>query len=197
MQSGGQPLTTAEYIQASSRVGRGEVPGLVVANYYRDQARSLSHYENFRPYHESFYRFVEPTSVTPFTFQARNRALHAALVIALRHACALLSDNNSAGSFDPSDECVSKVIETLKARCARADTQRADETAKHLDALVKAWREEVCHCAATRIPLLYQAPSNDKANARLLYSHGDKIRGLWETPNSMRNVENTALLEIR
>jgi hypothetical protein len=58
----GQPLTTAEYIQASSRVGRSEVPGVIFANYYRDQARSLSHYENFRPYHESLYRFVEPTS---------------------------------------------------------------------------------------------------------------------------------------
>ncbi|HKI73206.1 MAG TPA: helicase-related protein [Pseudomonadales bacterium] len=57
----GQPLTTAEYIQASSRVGRSEAPGVVFANYYREQARSLSHYESFRPYHEAFYRFVEPT----------------------------------------------------------------------------------------------------------------------------------------
>jgi ATP-dependent helicase YprA (DUF1998 family) len=71
----GQPLTTAEYIQASSRVGRSEVPGLVFANYYRDQARSLSHYESFRPYHEAFYRFVEPTSVTPYTYQARTPIL--------------------------------------------------------------------------------------------------------------------------
>ena len=67
----GQPLSTAEYIQTSSRVGRGDVPGLVIANYYKDQARSLSHYESFRPYHESFYRFVEPSSITPYTYQAR------------------------------------------------------------------------------------------------------------------------------
>ena len=61
----GQPLTTAEYIQATSRVGRADVPGLVLTNYHRHQARSLSHYESFRAYHESFYRFVEPGSVTP------------------------------------------------------------------------------------------------------------------------------------
>ncbi len=81
----GQPLTTAEYIQASSRVGRSSIPGIVFVNYYKTQARSLSHYENFRAFHSSFYRFVEPSSLTPFTEQVRNKALHAALVIALRH----------------------------------------------------------------------------------------------------------------
>lgn len=65
----GQPITTAEYIQASSRVGRGDVAGIVFANYYKDQARSLSHYENFYPYHQSFYRHVEPTSITPYTLK--------------------------------------------------------------------------------------------------------------------------------
>ncbi len=86
----GQPLITAEYIQASSRVGRGEVPGLVFANFHRDQVRSLSHYENFYAYHQSFYRHVEPTSVTPFTYPARKRALHAALVIVMRHGAGFL-----------------------------------------------------------------------------------------------------------
>jgi len=109
----GQPLTTAEYIQASSRVGRSEVPGIVVANYYRDQARSLSHYESFRAYHESFYRFVEPTSLTPFTWQARQRALHAALVIAIRHGCQDLAANEQAGSFAPDRPEVARLIQEL------------------------------------------------------------------------------------
>ena len=121
----GQPLTTAEYIQASSRVGRSEVPGLVFANYYRDQARSLSHYESFRPYHEAFYRFVEPTSVTPYTYQARTRALHAALVIAIRHAGHYLRANNQAGQFSSDHDYVKKVVEALKLRCKDADPQRA------------------------------------------------------------------------
>ena len=116
----GQPLTTAEYIQATSRVGRAEVPGLVFANYYRHQARSLSHYESFRPYHESFYRFVEPSSVTPYTHQVRSRALHAALVIALRHACNHLRGNQSAGEFNRHSPQVKAVVAELKQRCRRA-----------------------------------------------------------------------------
>jgi len=191
----GQPLTTAEYIQASSRVGRGDIPGLVFANYYRNQARSLSHYENFRPYHESFYRFVEPTSVTPYTFQVRSRALHAALVIALRHACRDLRDNKAAGSFNRKSRRVQAVVETLKRRCERADPQRAEETAHHIDRLVERWCDEAHYWAEEKCQLNYRVPDNEKTPERLLYSHDDRRRGLWPTLHSMRNVEDTGVLK--
>ena len=191
----GQPLTTAEYIQASSRVGRGDIPGLVFANYYRNQARSLSHYENFRPYHESFYRFVEPTSVTPYTFQVRSRALHAALVIALRHACRDLRDNKAAGSFNRKCRRVQAVVETLKRRCERADPQRAEETAHHIDRLVERWCDEAHHWAKEKCQLNYRVSDNEKTPERLLYSHDDRRRGLWPTLHSMRNVEDTGVLK--
>ena len=102
----GQPLTTAEYIQASSRVGRGDTPGIVFTNYYKTQARSISHYENFKAYHNSFYKYVEPTSITPFTYQARLRALHASLIIALRFANVGLLDNKDAKNFDINMMCL-------------------------------------------------------------------------------------------
>lgn len=191
----GQPLTTAEYIQASSRVGRSEVPGLVFTNFYRDQARSLSHYENFRPYHDSFYRFVEPTSVTPYTYQARTRALHAAVVIVIRHSCRYLLKNNQASRFNPSDDCVQKVIASLKRRCAQADADRGEETANHIERLIAQWHSEIQYCQVSKIQLAYQASNDDKATSRLLYNHDDKIKGLWPTPQSMRNVENSGLLK--
>ncbi|NTV12358.1 MAG: helicase [Desulfobulbaceae bacterium] len=191
----GQPLTTAEYIQASSRVGRAKVPGIVFTNYYRDQARSLSHYENFRPFHEAFYRYVEPTSVVPYTYQARIRALHAALVIAVRHTVNHLLNNGQAKDFSPVSNDVCKTIEILKLRCRQADPERAEETEEHLDRLVSGWNSEVERCLTGKRQLNYQASDNDKLSDRLLYNHVDKIKGFWPTLQSMRNVEHTGLLK--
>jgi len=191
----GQPLTTAEYIQASSRIGRGDVPGIVFANYYRDQARSLSHYENFRPYHESFYRFVEPTSVTPYTYQARSRALHAALIIAVRHSCDFLLADSNASLFDPENEHVKTVITELKKRCCQADKAHQSEIVDHIDRIVGEWKNEIIQCNKTRRQLNYQSNNNDNSTNRLIHSHGDKIKGLWPTLQSMRNVERSALLK--
>ena len=64
----GQPKNTAEYIQASSRVGRdAERPGLVVALGNWARPRDLAHFEQFRHYHETFYAQVEALSVTPYS----------------------------------------------------------------------------------------------------------------------------------
>lgn len=191
----GQPLTTAEYIQASSRVGRSEVPGVVFANYYRDQARSLSHYESFRPYHEAFYRFVEPTSVTPYTYQARLRALPAALVIVMRHGGFGLLNNGAAANFDPNDSQVTKAVEQLKRRCVLSSPDPVDEVSGHIDALIAEWWIEVERCRLARRQLEYQVPEQDNGRDRLLYNHDDRIRGLWPILQSLRNVENTALLK--
>ena len=194
----GQPLTTAEYIQATSRVGRAAVPGLVLTNYHRHQARSLSHYESFRAYHESFYRFVEPGSVTPFTSQARARALHAALVIALRHGCDHLRENASAGRFDRESPEVAAVVAELKRRCARAAAEdgQAFETVAHLDRLVSRWHDEARRCADDRRQLNYEARDREKNADRLLYGHGESRPGLWRTLHSMRNVESTGMLKL-
>ncbi len=52
----GQPKNTAEYIQASSRVGRDPAgPGLVVTLGNWARPRDLAHFEQFRHYHETFY----------------------------------------------------------------------------------------------------------------------------------------------
>lgn len=160
------------------------------------RARSLSHYESFRAYHESFYRFVEPTSITPFTWQARRRALHAALVIAIRHTCPELAANERAGSFDPGQPKVAQLIQELERRCRRADRDRGEETARHLRELVRQWADQAASARNQRQRLVYSGSDGDKRDLRLLCSHDDKVPGLWPTLHSMRNVENTALVKV-
>ena len=83
----GQPKTHAEYIQATSRVGRDDArPGLVVTLLNIHKPRDRSHYERFRHYHETFYRSVEVASVTPFSARALDRGFAGALVGLARHA---------------------------------------------------------------------------------------------------------------
>jgi superfamily II DNA or RNA helicase len=108
----GQPKTTSEFIQATSRIGRGTVQGLVVTTYASTKARDRSHYEAFVSYHRSLYRQVEPTSVTPFSIPSRDRALHAALIILVRHGAGI-PRNADAGRFDPSLPEVARAIDVL------------------------------------------------------------------------------------
>jgi ATP-dependent helicase YprA (DUF1998 family) len=75
----GQPKTTAEYIQATSRVGRSK-PGVVCTLFNWARPRDLSHYERFEHYHATFYQQVEGLSVTPFAARALDRGLSAVLV---------------------------------------------------------------------------------------------------------------------
>ncbi|TWX68533.1 helicase [Colwellia demingiae] len=200
----GQPLTTAEYIQASSRVGRSEIPGIVFVNYYKTQARSLSHYENFRAYHDSFYRFVEPSSLTPFTYQVCSRALHAALIIALRYSDVGLLENNKAGELDPDARDIKKIISIFKGRIKRAIQQKNKATTEevnkinqvngHIDSLIDSWYNEIKFNENST--LVYN--SKDRGTNNLICNFGEEGGNTipWGTLQSMRNVENIALTKL-
>lgn len=95
----GQPKTTAEYIQATSRVGRSS-PGLVVTALAWSRPRDLSHYETFEHYHATFYKHVEAQSVTPFAPRALDRGLTGTLVGMLRLGTAPLNPNAGAAVLD-------------------------------------------------------------------------------------------------
>ena len=94
----GQPKTHAEYIQATSRVGRDDkAPGLVVTLLNIHKPRDRSHYERFRHYHDTFYRAVEVGSVTPFSVRALDRGLAGAMVSLARHVEPRLTPPEGAG----------------------------------------------------------------------------------------------------
>jgi hypothetical protein len=80
----GQPKTTANYIQASGRVGR-KMGGLVITFLRSTRPRDLDHYEFFVGYHRSLHRYVEPITVYPFSPRARERGLGPLSVMVLRN----------------------------------------------------------------------------------------------------------------
>ena len=116
----GQPIATAEYIQATSRIGRDDrKPGLVVTLLNVHRPRDRSHYERFRHFHETFYRSVEVGSVTPFASRALDRGLAGTVVTLARHRHAALAPSDGA-------ERLAEVRDQLEADLLRVFRERLD-----------------------------------------------------------------------
>ena len=181
----GQPKTTAEYIQATSRVGRdARGPGLVVTVLNPAKPRDRSHFEHFRAYHQSIYRWVEPTSVTPFAVPVRERALHAQVVTLTRYwGGAGLRDRPSP---PPSDVLLDRIRAVLLDRIAHVDGEEATMADDMLTALLQRWRAIQ--------PPIYGRFGPPPQETPLMYPAGSEPRAMWAgrskpTPSSMRNVD--------
>jgi hypothetical protein len=189
----GQPKTTAEYIQATSRVGRHHVPGLVVTYFNATRPRDRSHYETFIDYHRALYRYVEPASVTPWSVPARKRALHAALVILVRHRLGLTAENQAGGITLHTHEA-EQIADALADRAAgiEGDGVRA-EVRKELGYLLDDWYRQAEAASAEGKVLHYR--SQGKGQFNLLKSFEQRY-GLWETLNSMRSVDRECQISV-
>lgn len=134
----GQPKTTAEYIQATSRVGR-QAPGLVVTVYNWSRPRDTSHYERFRSYHSSIYRHVEATSVTPFSSRARDKTLEGVLSSLLRLSDPSLTPEPNAGTLDRQGQHVADLVSVISKRAGRV----ASATGENPAVVAAATRDEL------------------------------------------------------
>lgn len=198
----GQPKSTAEYIQATSRVGRSH-PGLVVTLYNFGRPRDLSHFEHFLAYHSALYLTVEATSVTPWAPRARDKALHAVFVAAVRHLVAGLVDDDGAIDFSRSDGQVSSIIEYLihRARSATAGAADADIRAE-IEDIARDWERKASNARAAGRKLNYwekKAPFG-KTSPYLLHSAEQAQTantGAWPAPNSLREVEPSTAFVLR
>ncbi|OZC48462.1 hypothetical protein CH289_18900 [Rhodococcus sp. RS1C4] len=188
----GQPKSTAEYIQATSRVGRKAAPGLIFGLFRSTKPRDRSHYENFRAYHSSLYRHVEPTSVTPFSPPSRDRALHAALVILARHRVGMRSDG-SAGQILQRRADVEAMADRLVEVVGRVEPREKTGARTYLDRFVEDWVERAQR-ADEQNKLLYYRP-NGKGQLNLIRQFHTKSQG-WQTLGSMRNVDVESLVEV-
>lgn len=133
----GQPKTIAEYIQATSRVGRGKVPGLVVTLYNASKSRDRSRYETFPTWHGALYRDVEATGVTPFAPRARDKALHAPFVAMARHLVPGMLDTPSAAEKHQAE--LEALIDQICQRIYNVDAGEAMAARRELDDFLKLW----------------------------------------------------------
>jgi hypothetical protein len=210
----GQPKSTSEYIQASSRVGRRPgLPGLVVTCFNQHKPRDRSHYERFPTYHESFYRFVEASSLTPFSGPALDRGLAGTLLAMARQDDPALTPSSAAMHIGEHRDLAEEAVRSLADRGAlqpglaedRKEAVRAGLTAR-ARALVDAWER-----------LAQIAP---EGGYRRIYSPWDRGKGgtdrpmlrqvldrpqfqeppeakLFTAPSSMRDVEPSTHLWLR
>jgi hypothetical protein len=161
----GQPKTSAEYIQATSRVGRDKTrPGLVVTLMNMHRPRDRSHYERFSVYHRTFYRSVEATSVTPFAPRALDRALAAAVVGLVRHSIPEMESGRGAEAITRNIGRARQIIEVFRTRVLRHDTERdpaelqalADHVFDRADKLISQWEDVATQAQRAGRALKYQ-----------------------------------------
>ena len=196
----GQPKTAAEYIQATSRVGREAAkPGLVVTLLNIHKPRDRTHYEQFRAFHMSFYRAVEATSVTPFAERALDRALAATLVAAARHVEPDLTPRTSADHIAANSHAYEavKAIVTEKMRVAGQEAAAVDRCLLRLDALREAWIEIADQQTRGGDDFVY---AKSEPVHRLLQDPLEPIggnRAWFKAGRSMRDTEPVSLLKLR
>ncbi|WNI24587.1 helicase-related protein [Streptomyces sp. ITFR-16] len=185
----GQPQTTAEYIQATSRVGRRH-PGLVAVMLNSSRSRDRSHYESFQHFHSALYREVESTSVTPFSSRARDRGLHAVIVALARILIPAARANDGAGHIDRFRGELEEIVRTaLLARVRSVDPDEYRATADAFDEFVDWW----AGVADAGGGLLYE-PKRGTKTPSLLRAFDNEDEGAWPTLWSLRDVDAESAL---
>jgi len=206
----GQPKTSAEYIQATSRVGRdADKPGLVVSLLNVHKPRDRSHYEHFGAYHGSFYRAVEATSVTPFSPRAIDRALVGALVALVRHGHLTMTPPQGAEQIVTERAALEFVAQRFaeRALCCVETGGAADALQDHVlgicRSLLDDWVSIVQQFQTTNTRLQYQkyevpGPQRllyDFLDPELAVVHG--VQGRFRANRSMRDVETSVDLVVK
>jgi len=178
----GMPKNVAEYIQASSRVGR-QIKGLVITLLDPNRAREKSYFEHFKNFHQSFYKSVEPLSVTPFTVNTLDKMLTTMMVAHVRNLVPGMAGNNQAQYFQK------EMIDPLKVWIQERFSHLGSELThfnRRIDNLAYDWQERVERVGIKRYDQLLKKPSEQ-----------DDMKREWVAMQSMREIDTNTYIRIK
>jgi superfamily II DNA/RNA helicase len=178
----GMPKNIAEYIQASSRVGR-KVDGLVVAFLDPNRARDKSYFEHFIPFHQAFYKSIEPLSVTPFTENTIDKMLTTVMVAYVRHKVPGLNKDNAAQYFQ--QENIIELKDYLKERFGKNESEYKFFE-NRIDFLANDWQVRIENGLKDYSELM-KRPTDT----------GISEKDDWVIMQSMREVDADTFVEIK
>ena len=179
----GMPRNVAEYIQASSRIGRNTY-GLVLTLLNANQAREKSYFEHFISFHRSFYKFVEPLSVTPFTEMTLEKALTSVLVTYIRQYY-----NESLGSDLHAENFTADKIDHLMKYLKERYADRKDMFSffeSKLRTSADEWVDKVINYKYTKYSELLVRPADQ-----------DELNRNWVVMQSMREIDTSTFVQIK
>lgn len=178
----GIPKNIAEYIQASSRVGRTS-KGLVVTLFDPNRAREKSYFEHFINFHQAFYKCVEPLSITPFTENTLDKMLTTMLVSYVRNKLPSMSKDDAAKYFEK--EKVKEFRDFVAQRFA-GDSKLLNYFDNKFCELINDWQERANIGSKLTYKALLKKPTNK--------SEGEVD---WTAMQSMREIDTDTFIEIK
>lgn len=177
----GMPKNIAEYIQASSRVGRS-TQGLVISLMNPNRAREKSYFEHFNNFHQAFYQSVEPLSITPFTENTIEKMLSSLIVSYLRNKVPGMAGNKGVVHFQK--EMLDPLKEYIRERFSD-DSTSINLFERKLDNLAYDWLDRVEKTGIKNYGELLKRPTEK-----------DKEQD-WVVMQSMREIDANTFISIK
>jgi len=188
----GMPPNTAEYIQASSRVARKN-EGLVVTLYDPFNSRDLSYFEDFVQFHKTFYKQVEPLSVTPFAENALDKMLFTLILAYFRHTTPHTANNAATALIDDNvkNELKNNLVQLFQNhQFAQNDIQLITEK---IDDILRDWKYKI----DAQKDLKYFWKDHPKESLIVPMQEKKNDDDTLTAMQSMRSVEPSAEILIR
>jgi len=192
----GMPPNTAEYIQASGRVARKD-QGVVFTLFDPNNTRDLSYFEGFIPFHKTFYKQVEPLSVTPFAENALDKMLFTLIVTYFRHKMGFYKNKDADKLKTVKTEFVSNISDLLNNH-PFIESEDKDVLSHKIFSLIQDWEFKI-DATATDCLYYYGGRSETEKKKNLLIPIQDKKseHDIRVAMQSMRSVEPSAIINIK